>query len=106
MLRLDWKMTVCLVTQGYDRWKRSSSNAYYDSPLVRRVVHNLEKLRHKDDADGIRAVLEVCLRSNFAGVESSRLYSETHFGEFGKGHPTMRPIHSLKVFCSRYQDSC
>lgn len=78
----EWKSTALALDEylGYDRWKRSSSNAYYDAPLVRRVIQNLRELREKDDADGIRAVLEVCVRNNFAGIESSRLYSETHFG--------------------------
>ncbi|KAG0139595.1 hypothetical protein CROQUDRAFT_70045 [Cronartium quercuum f. sp. fusiforme G11] len=78
----EWKSAALALDQylGYDRWKRSSSNAYYDAPLVRRVINSLKHLREIDDADGIRSVLEVCLRSNFAGIESSRLYSETHFG--------------------------
>ncbi|KAL8277168.1 hypothetical protein RQP46_010416 [Phenoliferia psychrophenolica] len=61
-------------------WKRSPPNAYYDSPLIRRVLRSLRELREKDDVDGVRAVLEVCLRSNFAGVESFHLYSETFYG--------------------------
>ncbi|KAH9808737.1 acyl transferase/acyl hydrolase/lysophospholipase, partial [Melampsora americana] len=78
----SWKSTALELDEylGYDRWKRSSSNAYYDSPLVRRVIQNLKELREKDDVIGIKEVLEVCVRNNFAGIESSRLYSETHFG--------------------------
>ncbi|KAH9813747.1 hypothetical protein DFH28DRAFT_1108765 [Melampsora americana] len=71
----SWKSTALELDEylGYDRWKRSSSNAYYDSPLV-------EEIERKDDVIGIKEVLEVCVRNNFAGIESSRLYSETHFG--------------------------
>mgnify|MGYP001565870328 CR=1 FL=1 len=44
------------------------------------MVRSLRELRDKDDVDGVRAVLEVCLRSNFGGTESVRLYSETFYG--------------------------
>lgn len=37
-------------------------------------------MREKDDVEGVRTILEVALRSNFAGVESFRLYSETFYG--------------------------
>lgn len=61
-------------------WKRSAPNAYYDSALIRRVLRSLRELRERDDVEGVRAVLEVALRSNFAGVESFHLYSETFYG--------------------------
>ncbi|WAQ90145.1 hypothetical protein PtA15_12A131 [Puccinia triticina] len=65
---------------GFEHWKRSSSNAYYDSASVRKVVTSLERLRAAGDAEALMAVLEVCLRANFAGIESIRLYSQTHLG--------------------------
>lgn len=68
------------VVLGYTAWKKTPANAYYDSSLVRRVLENLREMREKDDVEGVCAVLEVCLRSNFAGIESFRLYSETYFG--------------------------
>ena len=37
-------------------------------------------MRESGDVEGVCAVLEVCLRSNFAGIESFRLYSETYIG--------------------------
>jgi hypothetical protein len=64
----------------YSDWKRSPQNAYYDSALIKRVLRSLQSLRNSNDIEGVRAVLEVALRSNFAGVESYRLYSETFFG--------------------------
>ncbi|GAA96902.1 uncharacterized protein L969DRAFT_96794 [Mixia osmundae IAM 14324] len=64
----------------YGPWKANPHSAYYDSSLVRRVKENLQHLREHDDAEGVRAVLEVCLRSNFAGLEGFRLYSETFYG--------------------------
>lgn len=41
---------------------------------------SLMTLREKNDARGCLGVLETCIRSNFAAVESARLYSETFLG--------------------------
>jgi hypothetical protein len=80
--RTQWKERALALDNylRYSDWKRSSPNAYYDSALIRRVQRSLKELREKDDVEGVRAVLEVALRSNFAGVESFRLYSETFYG--------------------------
>ncbi|KAK4047625.1 hypothetical protein OIV83_005283 [Microbotryomycetes sp. JL201] len=64
----------------FNEWKKSAPNAYYDSPLVRRVLRTLRQLREDEDVEGVCAVLHAALRSNFAGVENFRLYSETFFG--------------------------
>ncbi|KAM0789981.1 hypothetical protein ACM66B_005313 [Microbotryomycetes sp. NB124-2] len=64
----------------FNDWKKSAPNAYYDSPLVRRVLRTLRELREDEDVEGVCAVLHAALRSNFAGVENFRLYSETFFG--------------------------
>jgi hypothetical protein len=37
-------------------------------------------MRQRNDMRGVLGVLETCLRANFAGIESSRLYSETYYG--------------------------
>ncbi|KAI8453647.1 acyl transferase/acyl hydrolase/lysophospholipase [Phakopsora pachyrhizi] len=78
----EWKRIASELdeTLGYERWKRHPMNAYYDSTLVKRVVESLGQLRRNRDADGVKAVLEVCLRGNFAGIESFRLYSESFIG--------------------------
>lgn len=65
---------------GFEAWKRSSHNSYYDSSLIRRVLRSLRDLREAHDVEGVRAVLEVAVKANFAGVESFRLYSETFYG--------------------------
>lgn len=41
---------------------------------------NLKHMREAGDVEGVSAILEVCLRSNFAGIENPRLYSETYYG--------------------------
>jgi hypothetical protein len=81
-----------------DEWKHEEKNAYYDSELVAKVVESLRELvsnslpvyldrsdfdtiqKAADDVEGVRSILEICLRSNFAGTESFRLYSETYYG--------------------------
>ena len=49
---------------------------FYDWALVHKVRRSLRSLREKEDARGVLGVLETCIRANFAGTESSRLYSE------------------------------
>lgn len=67
-------------------------DAFYDWRLVKKVSlvvtllpfsthsyqvrRSLKILRENKDARGCLGVLETCIRSNFAGVESPRLYSE------------------------------
>jgi hypothetical protein len=78
----EWKENALALDEylSFSAWKRSPSNAYYDSALIRRVLRSLKEFREKDEVEGVRAVLEVVLRSNFAGVESYHLYSETFYG--------------------------
>lgn len=78
----EWKRTALELDQllGFESWKTNPSNAYYDFASVRKVVASLERSRTNDDAESLKGVLEVCLRANFAGIESSRLYSQTHLG--------------------------
>jgi len=78
----EWKKAALELDEllGFEQWKRNSSNAYYDSTSVRRVVASLERSRISNDAEALKGVLEVCLRANFAGIESTRLYSQTHLG--------------------------
>lgn len=82
-------MTPVCTDLGFGTWKRSAPNAYYDGGLVRRVRENLRELREKDDAEGVKTILEVrtdslldellydatqvALKSNFSGVENARL---------------------------------
>ncbi|GAA6031322.1 hypothetical protein JCM8097_005602 [Rhodosporidiobolus ruineniae] len=78
----EWKQRALALDDhfGLSAWKQTPQNAYYDAPLVRRVVRALKELRNKDDAEGVAAVLHAAVRSNFAGTESFRLYSETYYG--------------------------
>ncbi|GAA5983516.1 hypothetical protein JCM5350_000258 [Sporobolomyces pararoseus] len=78
----EWKSRALALDShlGLTNWKQSPPNAYYDAPLVRKVLKTLKELRDKQDVEGICAVLHLVLKSNFAGTESFRLYSETYYG--------------------------
>lgn len=79
---MQWKRVALELDAflGLDKWKSSPNYAYYDASLVRRVLKALREFRSKNDAEGVCAVLHVCVRDNFAGVESFRLYSESYYG--------------------------
>ncbi|GAA5822287.1 hypothetical protein JCM11251_006289 [Rhodosporidiobolus azoricus] len=78
----EWKETALKLDAhlGLSQWKKHPTNAYYDAPLVRRVLRALSSLRSSNDAEGVAAVLHAALRSNWAGTESFRLYSESYYG--------------------------
>ncbi|QRV87641.1 patatin-like phospholipase protein [Ceratobasidium sp. AG-Ba] len=95
----QWKEAARVMDEylGFDKWKQAGpasftpwsqsdtplqedEDPYYDWTLVKKVHRSLKSLRQKDDARGVLGVLEVCIRANFAGVESTRLYSETFLG--------------------------
>lgn len=76
---------------GNDVWKEGDEYAYYDHKTVRRVVDQMGKMRRKveRETDGerqthaveeLRVLVEACVKSNFVGVENSRLYSQTYYG--------------------------
>lgn len=70
----EWKETALELDQylGFDEWKGVDKDAFYDWRLVRKVMVSLRTLRKNNDARGVLGVLETCLRTNFAGVESAR----------------------------------
>ncbi|KAL5530026.1 hypothetical protein ACEPAF_6283 [Sanghuangporus sanghuang] len=78
----EWKEAALELDEylGFDEWKRIDEDPFYDWRLVRKVLRSLRNLRRADDARGVLGVLETCLRTNFAGVESARVYSETFYG--------------------------
>ncbi|KDQ21031.1 hypothetical protein BOTBODRAFT_27050 [Botryobasidium botryosum FD-172 SS1] len=78
----EWKEAARVLDQylGFDEWKKEDEDPYFDWTLVKKVRRSLRSLRAKDDARGVLGVLEVCIRANFAGTESPRLYSESYLG--------------------------
>ncbi|TIA98977.1 hypothetical protein E3P77_03727 [Wallemia ichthyophaga] len=79
----DWKKAAVEMDHYLDleKWKSDNhSGIYYDSLLVQKVLSSLKDKRQNDDIQGLIGVLEICIKNNFAGTESSRLYSETFYG--------------------------
>ncbi|KAF8914659.1 acyl transferase/acyl hydrolase/lysophospholipase [Mucidula mucida] len=78
----EWKVAAMELDKylHFDEWKKIDEDPYYDWRLIKKVGRSLKNLREKKDARGCLGVLETCIRANFAGIESSRLYSETFYG--------------------------
>ncbi|CAL1700663.1 unnamed protein product [Somion occarium] len=78
----EWKDAALALDEylHFDEWKMIDEDPYYDWKLVRKVLRSLRIFREKNDAHALLGVLETCVRTNFAGIESSRLYSETFYG--------------------------
>lgn len=70
----EWKETAIQLDGflGFDEWKAIDEDPYYDWKLVRKVLKSLRLLRKSKDVRGVLGVLETCIRTNFAGVESAR----------------------------------
>ncbi|ORY34891.1 acyl transferase/acyl hydrolase/lysophospholipase [Naematelia encephala] len=65
---------------GFDYWKESDDDSYADTILIKRVYKTLRKFRAAKDTRGLMDALAVCVRTNFAGTEGPKMYSETFFG--------------------------
>ncbi|KAG9317687.1 hypothetical protein JVU11DRAFT_1899 [Chiua virens] len=78
----EWKEAALTLDRYLDfhEWKQIDEDPFFDWKLVKKVNRSLKILREKNDVRGVLGVLETCIRSNFGGVESPRLYSETFFG--------------------------
>ncbi|KAJ7095418.1 patatin-domain-containing protein [Mycena belliarum] len=78
----EWKQAALVLDEylHFDDWKKEDEDSFYDWKLVRKVHRSLKTLREKNDVRACLGVLETCIRSNFAAVESPRLYSETFLG--------------------------
>ncbi|KAF7965985.1 hypothetical protein HWV62_40557 [Athelia sp. TMB] len=75
----EWKKAALAMDEHlkFQEWKQVDEDPYYDWRLVRKVRRSLKALREKNDVRGVLGVLETCIRTNFAAVESPRLYSES-----------------------------
>ncbi|KAL7424847.1 hypothetical protein Q5752_000532 [Cryptotrichosporon argae] len=65
---------------GLEEWKESEEDSLYDYRLVKKVKRTLSKLRAQKDTRALMDALAICVRSNFAGTESVKIYSETLIG--------------------------
>ncbi|BEI82921.1 hypothetical protein CcaverHIS002_0307890 [Cutaneotrichosporon cavernicola] len=78
----EWRKTAKELDDnlGFDDWKETDNDGYFDASLVRRVRATLYKLRVAKDTRALMDALSICVRPNFAGTESARMYSETFYG--------------------------
>lgn len=77
---------------GTELWKSDDDYAYYDYNTVDRVKKQLRLLREQigTTQDGsnsqklcieeLKTLIETCAKSNFAGTENPKIYSETYYG--------------------------
>lgn len=85
---------------GADAWKADEAFDYYDYKTVRTATRDMCKLRQRAEeeeqnndlevngtgssrvkaVDELRNLVELCVKSNFGGIESFRLYSQTYYG--------------------------
>ena len=77
---------------GTELWKSDDDYAYYDYRTVDRVKKQLRLLREQikitqngSDSqrlciDELKTLIETCAKSNFAGTENPKIYSETYYG--------------------------
>lgn len=81
---------------GNDKWKEEDEFAYYDHRTIRRVLESLRKQRRRAEAEEklddessrysmkpieeLKTLVQACVKNNFVGVESNRLYSQTYYG--------------------------
>jgi len=93
LLGQEWKENAAILDDylRFQDWKKVDDDPYFDWRLVRKasyssfdwvsrsrqliflkVNRSLKILREKNDARGVLGVLETCVRTNFAGVESPR----------------------------------
>ncbi|KAI2788947.1 Patatin-like phospholipase domain-containing protein [Penicillium oxalicum] len=79
---------------GNEKWQETDEYAYYDHLTINKVVSQLKKVRYEAEQETagatsteetpaieeLRALLEACVKNNFAGVENPRMYSEAYSG--------------------------
>lgn len=79
---------------GNEKWKQTDEYAYYDHLTITKVVDQLRRVRYEAERElnggtdagevsaieELRALLEACVKNNFAGVENPRMYSEAYSG--------------------------
>ncbi|CAK7205559.1 hypothetical protein SEUCBS139899_008336 [Sporothrix eucalyptigena] len=75
---------------GNDKWQEENEFAFYDFRTVRRVADQLRRCRARAEAaeatpgsknvGDLKALVEACVKNNFAGIENRHLYSRTYYG--------------------------
>lgn len=107
----EWKRAAIALDDhlGNEQWKETDDYAYYDYTSVKSVKQQLEatkaKARFEEQAvgireavEGLRSLVEACVKNNFVGVENPRLYSETYYGTKHLAQAFINELHSSLGF--------
>ncbi|KAG0234523.1 hypothetical protein BGW41_001122 [Actinomortierella wolfii] len=83
----EWKEAALALDTylGNDEWRNDPEFGFYDFHLLNRVNRKMYLDRQANRIDELKDVLQGVVKSNFAGVENTRLYSHTYWG-------TKRPV--------------
>ncbi|RPB04844.1 patatin-domain-containing protein [Choiromyces venosus 120613-1] len=87
----EWKLAAKELDSylGADAWKAEDAFDYYDYTTIKKAVANLWRVRQKAEeeeregsttVDELRELVKACVKNNFAGIESFRMYSQTYYG--------------------------
>ncbi|KAH3674706.1 hypothetical protein WICMUC_003122 [Wickerhamomyces mucosus] len=63
-----------------DNWKKKPFFYYYDYHTLKLTTKNLKYLRETHAKEELMLSLSNCVKSNYAGIENSILYSQTYYG--------------------------
>ena len=63
-----------------DKWLANPKFSYYDYRSVKLTITRLRKSRLACEDEKLLAVLQGCLKKNFAGIENRQLYSHRYYG--------------------------
>ncbi|KAF9973540.1 hypothetical protein BGZ73_003203 [Actinomortierella ambigua] len=83
----EWKEAALALDTylGKDEWRNDPEFGFCDYQLLGRVNRKMYLDRQANRIDELKDVLQGVVKSNFAGVENTRLYSHTYWG-------TKRPV--------------
>lgn len=65
---------------GNSAWREDPKFGYYDHATIAKLTKMVRRLRKEDSVEDLANILQGCLKNNFAGTESSTLYSQTYYG--------------------------
>lgn len=107
----EWKSAAITLDDhlGNEQWKETDDYAYYDHTSVKRVKEQLEATKAKarleekalgtrEAVEGLRSLVEACVKNNFVGVENPRLYSETYYGTKNLAQGFIDELHGSLAF--------
>lgn len=65
---------------GNTQWKNDPVFYYYDYKTLSKTIKNLKACTNEENIEKLLMILQNCVKSNFAGIENSVMYSQTYYG--------------------------